>query len=136
MIGYGENRKEYWLYDVQKQRIMYSCDFVFNEMSGGLEKSEAKSKLPYVRIECSNDDEGMDNVNDTDESEVLTSMESFNKNQIMLRNQLFNAQQEQENIVYSRIFFDFVYIFRLSCHLFILFDKINLTMSSILKLGS
>ena len=39
-------------------------------MSGGLEKSEAKSKLLYVRIECSNDDESMDNVNDTDESEV------------------------------------------------------------------
>ena len=49
---------------------MYSHDVVFNEMSGGLVKSEAKSKLPYVRIECSNDDEVMDNVIDTDESEV------------------------------------------------------------------
>ena len=50
MIGYGDNHKGYQLYDVQNRRIMYSRDVVFNEMSGGLEKSEAKSKLPYARI--------------------------------------------------------------------------------------
>ena len=70
MIGYGDNRKGYRLYDVQKWRIMYSPDVVFNEMSVGLEKSEAESKLPDVRIDCSNDDESMDNEIDTDKSEV------------------------------------------------------------------
>ena len=30
-------------------------------------------------------------------------------------------------IVYSRTFIDFVYIFGLSCYLFILFNEINLT---------
>ena len=44
-MGYGDNHKGYWLYDVQKRRIVYSRDVVFNEMSGGLEKSEAESKL-------------------------------------------------------------------------------------------
>ena len=60
MLGYGTETKAYRLYDIERQRVFFSRDVVFNESKRGFEKESVSkdSDTEYVQLECSNEDHG------------------------------------------------------------------------------
>ena len=54
-LGYSENRKGYRLFDIQKQKIIFSCDVIFNETASGFEKEN--DQQVYVQIELEVEDD-------------------------------------------------------------------------------
>ena len=66
-MGYADNRKGYRLYDMEKQKIIYSRDVTFNEMVRGYNNKEAQSPYPCVRIESENSEEEEHEVFDNNE---------------------------------------------------------------------
>ena len=58
MLGYGTETKAYQLYDVERKKVLYSRDVIFNEAASGKEEAMNKtSDIRYVQLECLNDEE-------------------------------------------------------------------------------
>ena len=60
MLGYGTETKAYRLYDIERQRVIFSRDVIFNESKTGFEKEPVSkdSDTEYVQLECSNENHG------------------------------------------------------------------------------
>ena len=57
-MGYSDQRKGYRLYDIQKERIVFSCDVAFNETVSGFEtKANNTSNTTYVQFDLVDNDE-------------------------------------------------------------------------------
>ena len=58
MLGYGTETKAYRLYDVERKKVFYSRNVIFNEAASGKEEAMNKtSDIKYVQLECLNDEE-------------------------------------------------------------------------------
>ena len=58
MLGYGTETKAYRLYDVERKKVLYSRDMIFNEAASGKEEIVNKtSDIRYVQLECLNNEE-------------------------------------------------------------------------------
>ena len=58
MLGYGTETKAYRLYDVEREKVLYSRDVIFNEAASGKEEAMNKtSDIRYVQLKCLNDEE-------------------------------------------------------------------------------
>ena len=81
MLGYGTETKAYCLYDVEREKVFFSRDVVFNETMNGIDKEpEIKSSdSKHVELECIEEDTSAETV--VNESLQLThhSIEMFNK---------------------------------------------------------
>uniref|UniRef100_A0A1X7VGK0 Retroviral polymerase SH3-like domain-containing protein n=1 Tax=Amphimedon queenslandica TaxID=400682 RepID=A0A1X7VGK0_AMPQE len=60
--GYADQRNGYRLYDVQKERIMFSRDVTFNEAISGF---ETRNDVTYVQIDLFDDNECEEVFDDT-----------------------------------------------------------------------
>ena len=58
MLGYGTETKAFRLYDIEREKVIFSRDVVFNETRNGIEKEPVndESDVRYVQFECSNDE--------------------------------------------------------------------------------
>ena len=58
MLGYGTETKAYRLYDVERKKVFYSRNVIFNEAASGKEEAMNKtSDIKYVQLECLTDEE-------------------------------------------------------------------------------
>ena len=58
MLGYGTETKAYRLYDIERKKVLYSRDVIFNEAASGKDEAINKtSDIRYVQLECLNDEE-------------------------------------------------------------------------------
>ena len=56
-VGYGTKTKVYRLYDIERERVFFHGDVVFNEAKIGFEQQSVckDSDTDYVQLECSNE---------------------------------------------------------------------------------
>ena len=68
LLGYGVRVKGYRLYDIQKKKVFYSRDVVFDEGSC-IEDSEDQSQRRLIEFECSSDDAETTDVEEPHDNE-------------------------------------------------------------------
>lgn len=54
MLGYGTETKAYRLYDVEREKVFFSRDVIFNETTNGIEKEPGSNDLQTkcVQLDC------------------------------------------------------------------------------------
>ena len=72
MLGYGTETKAYRLYDLQRKRVFFSRDVVFNETINGIEKesSSDNSVTKCVQLDCSGEDDHTETSHEEDKQET------------------------------------------------------------------
>ena len=73
MLGYGTETKAYRLYDIERKKVFFSRDVVFNENVNGIEKESVSndSDTRFVQIKCSDEEDHTESFNEEEEQESL-----------------------------------------------------------------
>ena len=74
MLGYGSETKAYQLYDIEQEKVVLSCDVIFNKSKKGIKKESVSKDLnsdhEVVQIECSNEDQNKNTEEDLESLQV------------------------------------------------------------------
>ena len=78
MLGYGTETKAYRLYDIERKKVFFSRDVVFNENVNGIEKESVSndSDTRFVQIKCSDEEDHTESFNEEEEQESLQEEDS------------------------------------------------------------
>jgi len=75
MLGYGTETKAYRLYDLEKKKVFFSRDVLFNELKSGIDDDcqpqESKSGTKVIQLDYLSEDEKLEEqVPQTEETDL------------------------------------------------------------------
>ena len=106
MLGYGTETKAYRLYDLEKKKVFFSRDVLFNELKSGIDDDcqpqESKSGTKVIQLDYLSEDEKLEEqVPQTEETDLpLRRSTQQRKHQIFIET---GSQWQKKEVIQSHL---------------------------------